>query len=483
MDNHGSKWGWRRVAARFLLAPLLAAGVIAPVAAQSTRTPAQQTRPATSSAEELLRMGRAALKAGQFDNARDYARQALAKKPANGWGYFSDSPESLLKDVAEKKLDMGKAQAEQLTKMAQQLIAQPTRTPTEKMANLDRAYGMADRAVALSGSPDLLDGILSSTPNDVRNEIAKTRTELRRSMATMPTQVKETMDSAVKQVAATEMKPIVPSSATRAQALRLMSEGVALKKQNRIIEARNKAVEAGQLNATFAATEYTPAQLLNDLNADAQDQLTSLLKGTEEYIDRKEYRRAEASLGIAMQVAQGMKLSTEMIESRYKDIQAIKNGKSVELASAEPTAQPMTMPTLQEPKIPSLDAPKLPMVPQVEAPTLPPMPKVEEPKALEVPKLIEPPKLDVPKLDKPIVVEPQAKVAPKSIVMPNEVTAPLDLTPPKPNTLTGEMLLNQAKAELRRGDLEMARKLAMQAYTSDERIKPVAQGLASSSRC
>ena len=160
---HGNKWGWRRLAARYLLAPLLAAGMIVPAMAQ-TASPPTQNRPATTTAEQLLRMGRTSLEAGQFDQARDYAKQALNKKPANGWGYFSDSPDSLLKDIAEKKIQLGKQQGEQLVKMAKQLMAQPIQTPAERMANLDRAYAMVDRAVAVSGSPDLLDGILSDTP-------------------------------------------------------------------------------------------------------------------------------------------------------------------------------------------------------------------------------------------------------------------------------------------------------------------------------
>ena len=473
MINHGMKWGWRRLAARFLLAPLLAAGLTVPVSAQSADIPAQ-ARPAGTTAEQLLQMGRASLEAGQFDKARDYARQALAKKPANGWGYFSDSPEKLVKDVAAKKIELGKMQGDQFMKMAKQLMEQPARTPAEKLEKLDQAYNLADKAVAVSGSPDLLDGILSDTPTQLRNEIAKARTELRRTTAASPTQSlvpPTTVASATASSMMPTTRPATPT-ATRAQALRLMAEGAALKTQNRIIEAKNKAAEAAQLNAPFAATEYNPTQLLNDLSADAQDQLTSLMKGAEEYIDRKEFRRAEASLGIAMQLAEGMKLPTETIQSRYDEVQQLKDGKTIQVAAEEPAPAPMplTVPTIEAPQMPTLTAPE-PMNPVVPSISVPNVPSLEPAKPVEAPKTIEPPLLGnavkIPPVEEPM----------KPVVVPSEVAAPLNLATPQPKTLTGEMLLNQAKAELRRGDLDMARKLAIQAYTSDERIKPVAQDL------
>ena len=486
---HGNKWGWRQRAARFLLAPLLTAGMMVPALAQ-TANPPMQSHPVTTTAEQLLRMGRTSLEAGQFDQARDFAKQALAKKPDNGWGYFSDSPESLLKDIAEKKIKLGKQEGEQLVKMAKQLLAQPVGTPAERMANLDKAYSLVDRAVAVSGAPDLLDGILSDTPTQMRNEIAKVRAEFRRTIAAAPNQ------SLIP--TAQEMTPVVDAvkaigtqTAERAKALKLMAEATALKLQNRVIEAKAKVVEAVQLNAPFAATESSPEKLLEELNKDAQDQLDKLVKGADEYIKREEFRRAETSLGIAMQIAEGMKLPTAPIQERYDALKAKETGQPVQTGGQVP--MDLTVPMLQVPKLPTDDAPKpmkltIPTVPSVGGPALP---TIEPPKTVEPPKSIEVPKTDLAPVPSTLVEPPMLKpadLAPKvetpkveapatPVVMPNEVMPSLNLATPKAETLTGEMLLNQAKAELKRGDLEMARKLAMQAYASDKRIEPVAQDL------
>ena len=79
------------------------------------------------------------------------------------------------------------------------------------------------------------------------------------------------------------------------------------------------------------------------------------MKGAEEWIAREEYRRAEASLGIAMQLAEGMKLPTAPIQARYDSLQAIKEGKTVQTAAQVPMS--VAVPTLQTPKLPAIEAP------------------------------------------------------------------------------------------------------------------------------
>ena len=94
---HGKKWGWQSTAARLLLAPMLAAGMAAPSVALAQARPAQtapaRTRPAADP-RDILKQGRAALEAGQFDRAQDLARQADAANPSGRWGLFGDTPES-----------------------------------------------------------------------------------------------------------------------------------------------------------------------------------------------------------------------------------------------------------------------------------------------------------------------------------------------------------------------------------------------------
>src|SRR5205814_4305904 len=82
MVFHGNKWGWRTLAARLLLAPVLAAGVAAPAVAQQAKPASSQQTARATEPKDLLKTGREALKAGQLDRAQDLAVQADSANPS-----------------------------------------------------------------------------------------------------------------------------------------------------------------------------------------------------------------------------------------------------------------------------------------------------------------------------------------------------------------------------------------------------------------
>src|SRR6478672_9959319 len=94
MVFHGNRWGWRTLAARLLLAPVLAAGVAAPAVAQQGKPAASQQTARAADPTAMLKQGREALKAGQLDRAQELAVQADAANPSGRWGLFDDTPES-----------------------------------------------------------------------------------------------------------------------------------------------------------------------------------------------------------------------------------------------------------------------------------------------------------------------------------------------------------------------------------------------------
>ncbi|MFY7953568.1 MAG: hypothetical protein ACOVT5_13770, partial [Armatimonadaceae bacterium] len=84
MVLQANKWGWKALAARMLLAPVLAGSLAVPAFAQqpaSRPTPAQQQP--TQDPAQLIKLGRQALSEGKFDAAAGYARQADAAKQQN----------------------------------------------------------------------------------------------------------------------------------------------------------------------------------------------------------------------------------------------------------------------------------------------------------------------------------------------------------------------------------------------------------------
>ncbi|MFO0825486.1 MAG: hypothetical protein U0792_20595 [Gemmataceae bacterium] len=166
------KWGWKQFVANLLLAPVIGgwAGVAhaqfksspspltagAPTAgmpASSGKPKAGSTtsRPTGGDYKTMLKDGRKALEAGQYDRAQDLARAAEANNPTGKWGLFEDTPNALLKDVQAAVAKAQKAQSEQMTGEAKKLLAQPTKNDTERAANLDRAMQLAQRADQLHG--------------------------------------------------------------------------------------------------------------------------------------------------------------------------------------------------------------------------------------------------------------------------------------------------------------------------------------------
>ena len=59
----------------------------------------------------MLKEGRKALAAGQYDRAQDLARAAEANNPGGKWGLFDDTPNALLKDVQAAVVKAQKSEA------------------------------------------------------------------------------------------------------------------------------------------------------------------------------------------------------------------------------------------------------------------------------------------------------------------------------------------------------------------------------------
>ena len=125
----------------------------------------------------MLKEGRKALAADQFDRAQDLARAAEANNPTGKWGLFDDTPTSLLKDIQEAVAKAKKGQAEKLIKQAKGLMARSARTDAERAANLDSAIQMAQQADRLHGEPSAWD--FGNRPDKLVKEIEAARAKMK----------------------------------------------------------------------------------------------------------------------------------------------------------------------------------------------------------------------------------------------------------------------------------------------------------------
>ena len=418
MVNHGQKWGWRAAAVKLLVAPVVAAGVVAGTAhhgrAQGTgampRGAATQPAPRNAEPSDLIKMGYDALKAGQLDRALDYAAQAEARNNGGRWGLFEDTPESLKKEVAAARAKAGKAEAARLGETAKKLAALPAKTPGEKLARLDEAYAMADKAVTLAGPSGFFEDIFGGDrPEKLKAEIDQARTALRKSNPGVVSQATATTTAASKpgvRTAAATGKPADAGKVTQAKAAGYPAPAV----------PAAGVVAAKPALPTFAAKPTTPA------------------------------------------------------------IPAANPAATGQMAMATPAARPMATPAV--PAVPAM--PVVPVLPKAEAEPAPAGIKPATPVVPVVPVITGAP------MTPGSPATPAGPAIPVVPAMPATATAmtPAPMSPAPeaikpavpavPGALGSEQLLEQARASLRSNDIEMARKLAVQALNAGAKVEAAA---------
>lgn len=383
--NHGQKWGWRAAAVKLLVAPVVAAGVVAGMTpAAHAQTKEAAARPASTQSagraadsKDLLKQGREALKAGQLDRALDLAKQSDATNATGRWGLFDDTPESLEKDVATARGKAGKVEAEKLAKGAKDLFAKPAKTPGERLANLDQAYAMADKAVTLAGPSDFFDDVFGGgdRPEKLKKDVDAARTTLRKS------------------------NPGVVSMAAAKPAVGGVQQAVATGRP--MDGSRVKPVQATAM----------PAPVIP-----APSKVTAAMAAP--VLPKPDVVKPSDSVPVVVQVAPA-------------------NVPTIPPMPTQVVADKIAVPTLTAPVVPSVVA-------------VAPTPVVGT---------------DVVGLTLPATPAAPAGFAPAPVVVPS-VAAITPAVPAVPGVLSGTQLLDQARASLRSNDIEMARKLAVQALNA-----------------
>lgn len=439
---HARKWGWKRLAANLLLIPVFTGGSAAVAHAQITPGPAapgMTTRapgagmPATGDPKMLLKEGRKALAAGQYDRAQDLARAAEANNPSGKWGLFDDTPNSLLKDIQTAVVKAQKTQAEQLVKQAKALFAKPAANDAERAANLDQAMQLAQRADQLHGPYSAWD--FGDRPDKLYKEIQAARARIRTVPAgttpKLPTNGANTattagqFNSAFQPTAATNLpqNPTSTRPATGANdpkkvaAVQLMTEGKKLADQGNFAAARAKYVEADRVGAQFAPNEYSPSFALQELNTRGQGAIDKLLVEARSQMGKKDYPRAEAALNAAGEIATALALFPRPVEEAKAQLRTLSGGK--------------------------FGATSTPGIVAVGNDTLVPVGPGTTPVAPVTPG-----------------GGPVASAFPPGTASVGSPASP----GPMGGTAAARQLLDQAAIEFRKGDFEMAEKLAQQAH-------------------
>jgi tetratricopeptide (TPR) repeat protein len=545
MVFQATKWGWKRVAARLLLVPVLAGsasaasaqvgspggGPVMPGKTPAAGMPANAKPPGPGAPGKpagdpkvLLKEGRKALSAGNFDMAQDLARQAEYYNPTGRWGLFDDTPNALLKDIQAARQKADKARSEQLTKQAKTLFHKSATTDAERAANLDSALQMARHADQLHGPYSMWD--VSDRPDKLAREIEAVRIKLKTPIPTppggpngstaMPGMTGNTaknrppapgqMASAggarpatgpvppngnnvvpaggvtkplptggaagVTTAAGGPTGPVRPTAVSAAPpkaatadpadpkklaAIKLLEEGKVLANRGEFAAAKAKFREADKLGAKFAPGEYSPGFALQDLNARGADAITRLLGESNACTAKKDYRKADACLNAAADIATALGLFPRPIEEARSGLRLASSGQygGIPPGGLAPAGGPETLVPAGPPPVIAIK----PANPPGKATVGGPMPVPVAAAPATTTQMPATPTTAIPVTAAPMTPTPVA-VAP----MPTPVAAAPDAPPANSTAATARQMLDQAAADLRRGDLDMAGKLALQAY-------------------
>lgn len=338
------KWGWKRLASKLLLIPVLTGGAATVAHAQTSPGTGQaigvpsssmqsQTGSMSSTADPkvLLKEGRKALDAGQFDRALDLSRAAEANNSSGKWGLFDDTPNALRKDIQAARAKAQKLQSEKLTKDAKALLAKHASSENERAANLDQALQMAQRADQLHGAYSAWD--IGDRPDKLVKEIQAARAHLRPEAMTPPAQTALNGQNA----STIQPSPITPAGAMavrsaptdsrKAAALALMGEAKKLADQGMFGQAKAKLLEADRMGANFGPTDFSPGSAILELNARGSAAINRLIAEAKVQMDKRDFSKADAALNGASDVATALGLYARPIDETRNQLRVASNGK------------------------------------------------------------------------------------------------------------------------------------------------------------
>jgi type II secretory pathway component GspD/PulD (secretin) len=467
----------------------------APPAAAAT------SRSTSSDPKVLTVLAKQAFDVGDLDKAQDLAMQAQPMASTVKWGLFEDTPASILKDVSKARGRRDKDVAERLMVEARQLIEKQTATRTERAANLTAAEEKARQAAGLHGQFSMWD--FGDRPADLIADARKAREKEKLiamkgepqgdEPAPLP---KTTAYGAKKANASTDDAP--PAQPTRQAdgtrkkaAIALMQEARALEVGKHFVEAKKKYTEAAKLNAAFGRDEDTPETELARINVAAQRKIQGCLDEAQSCMDRRDHTTARIHLDDAHALATGMGLDASIvIEMKAslktaaptrvaskpvdeQELPKIKNG-------SRPSDEPIPMPIIRNGRKPVAEEPGLVTAGADDVPPITPIPTAKLLPLGDTVKPIPSTRPAKPDADLPPPLPTVPDTSTQSDLVKPPMADPEVKKPTKPTVDKGQELLRAARTELKNGDTEAARKIAIELLAGPYDCKDEAKSLLSS---
>jgi type II secretory pathway component GspD/PulD (secretin)/tetratricopeptide (TPR) repeat protein len=429
----------------------------------------------------VLAEGRKKFKEGKLDEAEQLANKAQRLHgPYSVWD-MGDRADKLIGDILAAK------DAARKTKVPPTAIAKADSKQKATDAKSGDAVTKAkDKAAKSSG-----DAVASKTKTDAKdkstndavakNNAAKSagtmmaKTDARTAPApSWPTETtpktgeteqsaKKSAPSAVPAAAASGVQvasattPVKANAADRKAALRLMAEGKAAQNAGKYLEARAKFQEAKKLKVDYGRDDDTPDRCLMALSASVVKYCDAVCKESARPATTPQaLTKCEAKLNEARNVALAFGLDCQPLESRLQWVKQVRGGdRSTNLGPALPAPSQPTM-IAKAPSNPPAAAPatQTPPAAVAKAQTQPNTNAV----ASAIPVVPAPTPLVPTANSVPMPVAPtQAPAQPTAVVSAPQGPSAISM-------VQGQSMLEKARMELRRGQTDTARQLAIEVH-------------------
>ena len=232
--------------------------------------------------------------------------------------------------------------------------------------------------------------------------------------------------------------PVPVADANKAKVVLLLRLVHELERQNKLLEARERAVEAAQLHASFGPTEESPELALQELNGMARREVSRLMTHASDAVN----------FGEGDPLARCASAQHDLLQARQLAAAFGQDGRAVE--DAMDRVNQVRSIVLKQPAVKGTDVAKVtPPTPPVPTPVAPPAPIGPPPAA-------------------PVPAVPSAPVV---------ATAAPAVASNSPPALTAEQQLDMARGELRRGSTGTARKIAEEVYSSHVEVRGEAEAV------
>jgi hypothetical protein len=297
----------------------------------TTAQPKPADTPSNAGPRAILRQGRTLLEKKKYDEADKACTQAQAANAR--WGLFEDTPEKLRRDIQRARSSWERDESVRLMIEARKLLAQ---------GDIDNAEKKAYKAQQLHGPYGVFD--FGDRPNKLLEEI--NRAKLAKGPSNPPDKQIVPNDKSRSQTDPRSQTPFGNGAsnktgtsfevsagiqnANKNRAIVMVREARELERQGMLADARQKALEARALKATFLPEEDSPDSVLASLTAKCDRQIVTHLQQAVQQVgnaaDPQRFEKAQGQIMAARKLAQVFELDAGRIDQTAHHLQQVAAG-------------------------------------------------------------------------------------------------------------------------------------------------------------